>query len=33
MISNLKKYWSQLVQSQRYWIKLRDAQCYARGAF
>ncbi|WP_080755918.1 lysozyme inhibitor LprI family protein [Aeromonas hydrophila] len=28
-----EKYWNQLVQSQRYWIKLRDAQCYARGAF
>lgn len=28
-----EKYWSQLVQSQRYWIKLRDAQCNARGAF
>ncbi|WP_219325884.1 lysozyme inhibitor LprI family protein [Aeromonas dhakensis] len=28
-----EKYWSQLVQSQRYWIKLRDTQCYARGGF
>jgi uncharacterized protein YecT (DUF1311 family) len=28
-----EKYWSQLVQSQRYWIKIRDAQCNARGAF
>lgn len=28
-----EKYWSQLVQSQRSWINLRDAQCDARGAF
>lgn len=28
-----EKYWNQLVQSQRYWINLRDAQCNARGAF
>lgn len=28
-----EKYWSQLVQSQRSWINLRDAQCNARGAF
>lgn len=28
-----EKYWSQLVQSQRSWINLRDVQCDARGAF
>lgn len=28
-----EKYWSQLVQSQSNWIKLRDAQCNTRGAF
>lgn len=26
-------YWAGIVQSQRYWIKLRDAQCKAKGAF
>ncbi|PTT48534.1 lysozyme inhibitor LprI family protein [Aeromonas sp. HMWF014] len=31
--SSKEKYWSQLVQSQRYWIKLRDTQCDARGSF
>lgn len=26
-------YWTKVVQSQRYWIKLRDAQCEAKGVF
>lgn len=28
-----EKYWTLFVESQRYWIKVRDAQCEAKGAF
>lgn len=31
--SSKEKYWIQIVQSQKFWIKLRDAQCEAKIAF